>query len=65
MSNYNTIQRQIKLLEIKLTKFQLYEQEIRTNDPTNYTRLEDCQQAQTKLKTKITYWTSMIDNSSI
>ena len=60
MSNYNKVQNQIKLLEIKLNKFQMYEQEIRTNDPYNRVRIEDCVKVQVTLKEKIKYWQALL-----
>ena len=60
MSNYNKIQNQIKLLEIKLNKFRLYEQEIRKADEFNTVRIDDCINSQTKLVEMITYWRSKL-----
>ena len=56
MSNYNKVQNQIKLLEIKLNKFKLYEQEIRSTDPHNTIRIDDCVNSQFKLTEMIAYW---------
>jgi hypothetical protein len=60
MSNYNKVQNQIKLLEIKLNKFKLYEQEIRSTDPWNNTRIDDCVKSQEKLVEMIAYWRSKL-----
>lgn len=56
MSNYNKVQNQIKLLEIKLNKFKLYEQEIRSTDSQNTIRIDDCVNSQFKLTEMIAYW---------
>ena len=56
MSNYNKVQNQIKLLEIKLNKFRLYEQEIRSTDKWNTRRIDDCVKSQEKLVEMIKYW---------
>jgi len=56
MSNYNKVQNQIKLLEIKLNKFRLYEQEIRSTDQWNTRRIDDCVKSQEKLVEMIKYW---------
>jgi len=60
MSNHNKVQNQIKLLEIKLNKFRLYEQEIRSTDPWNTLRIDDCVNSQTKLVEMIAYWRSKL-----
>ena len=60
MSNYNKVQNQIKLLEIKLNKFRLYEQEIRSTDQWNTLRINDCIKSQEKLVEMIAYWRSKL-----
>ena len=60
MSNYNKVQNQIKLLEIKLNKFRLYEQEIRSKDQWNTLRINDCIKSQEKLVEMIAYWRSKL-----
>ena len=60
MSNYNKVQTQIKLLEIKLNKFRLYEQEIRSTDQWNTLRINDCIKSQEKLVEMIAYWRSKL-----
>lgn len=62
MSNYNKVQNQIKLLEIKLNKFRLYEQEIRSTDEFNTVRIADCVKSQEKLVEMIAYWRSKLSS---
>ena len=60
MSNHNKVQKHIKLLEIKLNKFKMYEEEIRTTDPYNRIRIEDCVKSQEMLIEKIKHWQSLL-----